>query len=389
MSALSQLQIELIRGDIRQNGVELVDLEEDLLDHICCTIEEQLDGTMSFEELYQSAKKKVFPNGYREIQEATNYLITQKYNNMKKTMNVLGIAGSALFLIGSIMKTLHLAGSNELLALGTASLVLGYLPLMLVLSLQQTDLVLGKLRNMSGYLGATAIVLGVFLQILHFSGGKLFFLVGVALFLLVFVPLFIKSVGKESMMKIQPTTLSVLLIAMVSALFAFNNKQPSTAYINSLLAVNNSIEASYTLKKERLVKMVNAQSELAKTTEETLAYIDKLKYYIVTTVDNKSTDGKLKSYNVTLFNDVTNDILIDNSTSHSYNGKALQQHVEKVINILKKENSGLKTILLAKGGDKSWTETHFKNKTLYGIYTTLSSFQLEIVSLEMETINSK
>lgn len=43
MRSLTDLQVELIRGDIRQNGIEMTDLEDDLLDHICFALEEELD----------------------------------------------------------------------------------------------------------------------------------------------------------------------------------------------------------------------------------------------------------------------------------------------------------------------------------------------------------
>ncbi|MDH5366586.1 MAG: hypothetical protein OEW67_06330 [Cyclobacteriaceae bacterium] len=388
MSALTQFQIELIRGDIRQNGVELLDLEEDLLDHICCTMEEEDLKVLSFEELYQNIKKKICPNGYREIQEATNYLITQKYFKMKKSMNVLGTTGSALLLVGSIMKLLRLVASNEMLVLGAALIVFGYLPLMLILSLKQTDSAMGKFRNISGYAGANLVVIGIVLHVLHWSYGKELLIAGFLIFLIIFVPLFFRSVGKDAMMKVQPVTLSVLLIAIVSSLFAFSLRRPSTAYINSLLAINSNMEKAYDLKYDRLIKTRNAKSELSEVSSNTLNYIDELKRHLVSTVDEKSIDDKLNIYNIFIFDTQLNDILMYNNGS-SPNGKKLENHVQKFVSTLQNQNPELMTILSNRDEGKTWLETHFMDKPLYGVYTTLTNFQLEIVSLEMEAINSK
>ena len=130
MSSLTDLQVELIRGNIRQNGIEMTDLEDDLLDHICCALEEELNVNSSFESAYSKIKSLVCPNGYREIQEETTQLLTLKFNKMRKTMNILGIIGSALLLVGSIFKLQHWPGAGVSLVLGGAILVLGYLPFM-------------------------------------------------------------------------------------------------------------------------------------------------------------------------------------------------------------------------------------------------------------------
>ena len=42
MYNLSEQQIEYILNDIRRNGVEMEDLQLNLLDHICCIIEQNL-----------------------------------------------------------------------------------------------------------------------------------------------------------------------------------------------------------------------------------------------------------------------------------------------------------------------------------------------------------
>lgn len=385
MSQLTQIQIQLIRGDIRQNGIELIDLEEDLLDHICCAMEEEGFQHHSFEDLYSQIKKKVCPEGFRELQEITSEFITQKFKKMKKFMNVFGIIGSILLLTGSIMKSLHFTGANEGLLLGTLAITLGYLPLMLIISLKQTDAVLGKIRNFSGYIGANLVVIGIFLQILHWSYGKEFLMAGVLLFLFIFVPLFFRSVGKDAMMKIQPTTLSVLIIAVVSSLFAFSSKRPSSMYVNSLLAMNNDSYANYELKRDRLTDLSVENNEATLASSKATNYIEELKKYLVSQVDDKSEIHELNAINIFIMDRVLNDIMVD-ASDHKYNGAALEQHINALVMELKKTNPKLTTNLSKTTDGKSWLVSHFKDKPLYSVYTTLTNMQLEIVNLELETL---
>ena len=105
-------------------------------------------------------------------------------------MNVFGILGSVILLAGSILKALHLFGAGILLSSGTLLLVGGYLPILLVISLKQTDTAMGRIRNISGYIGANLIIVSIVFQILHYPWGKEMMVLGLIIFLLLFIPLF-------------------------------------------------------------------------------------------------------------------------------------------------------------------------------------------------------
>ena len=53
MYCITDEQIEYILNDIRRNGVEMEDLQLNLLDHICCIMEQELKETDDFEQFYQ------------------------------------------------------------------------------------------------------------------------------------------------------------------------------------------------------------------------------------------------------------------------------------------------------------------------------------------------
>ena len=384
MKGLTVHQVSLVRADIRQQGVEIRELEEDLLDHICCAMEAEMGSGLPFDELYRQVRAVVFPEGYRTIQQTTNDLLTLKYLNMKKAMNILGTVGSALLLLGSLMKLQKFVGSNETILLGTAALVLGYLPLMLVFHLKNTDTLRGIVRNISGYLGATMIVTGVFCRVLHLPYGKEQLLVGFAVLLLVFVPLFFMTLGREAVMKIHPATSSVLLVFVITIFFAFNSRQTSNAYKESLVMLYEDTQADYLSKRQRLesVKGLNPSAE----TREALKYIEGLKSYLVelTNEGNKAGLGPDKAMEM---NEDFWDVLVYNKGAHKWNGDQLYQLLEASIDRIKQASPGVETSILKTEEGKSWTETQFMHKPVFMALTRLSYFQLELTNMELEVMN--
>jgi len=269
--------------------------------------------------------------------------------------------------------------------IGGGVLIIGYLPMMLILAMKQTDTLLGKIRNISGYAGSTLIIVGIIREIMHWPLGQVLLFTGVFIFLLLFVPLFFRSIGKDAMMKIQPATLSVLLIAIVSSFFAFSIKRPSNAYVQGLLVVNENIEQSFQFKHEILINRRSTATELSKASEEAIDYINGLKNYMVKQVDEDNpSDKNLNIYNIFYIKPRLDQILTSNTDT--YNGQELFNRIRHFVEVLHQQNPQSKTILWNGEDGNTWTEQHFKTKPLFSIYTTLSSFQLEIADLEMETL---
>ena len=383
MSTLTELQIELIRGDIRQNGIEMSDLEDDLLDHICCALEEELDVNSSFESAYGKIKSLVCPNGYREIQEETTYLLTLKFKKMRKMMNVLGVIGSALLLIGSILKLQHWPGAGASLVLGGTILAIGYLPFMLLMSLKQTDKTIGKIRNVVGYLSSTLIVVGIIFKLQHWPGARIMLLGGIGMFLIFFIPLFIKSVGKEAIMKIQPVTSAVLLMAIVSTLFAFTNQSHSYNYTVSIVEINANLEQSFAFQHERIIKLrkENKNELLSKSSEDITSYIDGLKHYILAQLYPNNTPKQLLPVDVPKYIEaIGNDVLVNNFNAHDYSGEELQQKLIAYNKLLSNVSQ------LTVETNKEWLENKFHYKPLFAIFTSLTQLQIETMNAETKAL---
>lgn len=78
MHCLSDEQIDFIATDIRQRGIHLNGLHENLLDHICIIIEEKLEKDEEFETVYFTVIKSFYRSELKEIEEEALFLVQYK-----------------------------------------------------------------------------------------------------------------------------------------------------------------------------------------------------------------------------------------------------------------------------------------------------------------------
>ena len=367
---LTAFQIKLIRGDIRQSGVEFRELEDDILDHLCCVLEEQPDTALPFEDSYRETREALFPDGYKEIQQKTSYLLSLKYGKMKKTMNTLGMAGSLILLIGAVLKILRLPGAAMLLAIGTLILIFGYLAIMMILALKNTDAWIGRFRAISGFIGASLIILGISMRIFHWPSAPVL-AGGFLIFGLIFIPLYLKSIEGEKGLKFNTSSIAILLLMVITMFFSTNAIRVSNQFTEPLAELTLDLNRTYIQKHQRVQGVISSE------TEELLSYIEGMKCYLLDQVNPQGNNQEMSRYQVMEFSPLI-DEMMSGKGDHPYDG----ENLEELLKSWKQRMAGVNPELAA-----SIPEIHneyFVNKPLYHVYSRLSKIQLDIVDLEFE-----
>lgn len=91
---VSDDQLIEIQGYLMSEGVTQVSLQEDLVDHYSCVIEELMSEGKAFQSAFSEAKNRIAPEGAQELQEDLNYLLTIKKKLMlRKLVFVFGFFG--------------------------------------------------------------------------------------------------------------------------------------------------------------------------------------------------------------------------------------------------------------------------------------------------------
>ncbi len=101
---MSNKEIEMIRGFLKQQGFTDLELIDDLTDHLATEIELCMNNEkLSFDASFEKAKLKLLPNTPYQIEKDLKLLTTQKHNIMIKKIAFIGGYLSALSLAVAIL----------------------------------------------------------------------------------------------------------------------------------------------------------------------------------------------------------------------------------------------------------------------------------------------
>jgi hypothetical protein len=213
---------------------------------------------------------------FKNIQHQTLLSTNLKFQKMKKIMIVLGSL-SALFLsAGSILKLFHLPLASVLLLLGAAIAVLGFFPLFFYTSYKEQVSKKNILLSVTGYFTISLLIIGVLFRVQHWPGSDIALLIGQLLLFLLFLPLYLVNAYKKAN-ETKTNFLYVLLIFSIGfgVIFMVSATRISKNLIEKFDTINNnatSISKIFTQKNDSL--LINLQEK--ETYTEIKPDIDKL-----------------------------------------------------------------------------------------------------------------
>lgn len=168
MHKFSEAELDFILDDIKANGIVLEDLQNNLLDHICCIIEEEKPDEVDFHVFYPTVISTFFQHELKEIQDETEKLLTFKnYYAMKRTLKISGFVSIGLLMTASILKTFHLPGAGAAYVLGGVFFSLIFLPLMIIFSVKNNVSKNEKWVVSLGFVLGMVACLGVLFKVMH------------------------------------------------------------------------------------------------------------------------------------------------------------------------------------------------------------------------------
>jgi len=198
MYQLSHEQVNLIRKEVERQDIHFRHLAHDLVDHLCCEIEEMLLRGMPFQQALHEVRQLIGTDGLQELQKDTLYLTDHKYRFMKNTVKFAGVAGMALLAFGIFFKLQHWMGGNILLVLGFLLVGGLYFPLSMVVMRKEYQQLDRPLIYFTAMIGGLAIIFAVLLKVVHWPGANILFLTGYSSLGLLFVPLLVYNLLKTT-----------------------------------------------------------------------------------------------------------------------------------------------------------------------------------------------
>ena len=220
MYCISEEQIEYILNDIRRNGVETEDLQLNLLDHVCCIIEQNLEDKDGFEDFYKETIRRFYKKELREIEEETINLLTFKnYYAMKKVMIACGAVSVAAFIFGSFLKIMHWPGAGPMLFLAILLVSLVFLPLLFILKIKEVSATRDKVILALGTLAGMLYFMSMLFQVMHLPGKHELWLFTLSISFFVFIPIYFFTGFRKPETRVNTIVSTILLVSAIGVQF--------------------------------------------------------------------------------------------------------------------------------------------------------------------------
>ena len=193
MPELSIQNIERISRDVKKQEIIFSHLFDELIDHICCDVENEMQDGLTFPEAYSKVRQKIGSRRIKEIQEETLYAVDTKYRHMKNTMKISGIAGTVLLGFGALFKIQHWPLAGVMMTLGAVTLALVFMPSALGVLWKETHSRKKLFLFVSAFLAGMCFILGTLFKIQHWSGADIIIILAALFGIFFFVPALLVS----------------------------------------------------------------------------------------------------------------------------------------------------------------------------------------------------
>jgi hypothetical protein len=178
MPELSLYNIDQISRDVRKQEITFSHLLDELTDHICCDVEQEMKNGLDFSEAYRRVRQKMGSRRLKEIQEETLYAVDTKYRQMKNTMKISGIAGTVMFGFATLFKIMHWYGAAILMTAGAITLAFIFMPSALGVLWKETQSRKRLFLFITVFLAGAFIILGTLFKVQHWHGAFIFLFLG-------------------------------------------------------------------------------------------------------------------------------------------------------------------------------------------------------------------
>jgi hypothetical protein len=235
-----------IKADLVRLGLTYERLIDDMLDHVCCMVEEQMVEGDDFESSYKQVLHTVGEKSLPEIQHQTLLNLDKKFQRMKNFTYVFGLSSAILTILGSFFKRMHWPGAGIMITVGMVLIVLVFLPLYFISNHREQVEKKNPVYAIVGYLTIALLLAGATFKIQHWPGAGYLIYASIGFILIGFIPLYVVNAyqrrGKE---KANLPYIVMLLVGIACVMLMGNvnmSKDLLDIYLEEALANEQRVE---------------------------------------------------------------------------------------------------------------------------------------------------
>ena len=417
MAELTEKEIQALNRLIELEGLTYTELQQELLDHLCCDVEAEMEEGLEFVKALEKVRQGVGKDRIRQIQEETLLLINQKYRIMKKFMYVLGMIAPSLLIAGTIFKIQHWPGAGVMITLSLFMLGAIYLPVFVMVKIRDTRKK-GKKLNMPmyifGLIAGIVFIAGAMFKIQHWPGANVMIMLSGIVTVAVFIPILVVQALKDKENQVQNFTILIFVLSFAAITFMMYALRVSKNVLTSFaVAANGNMNTSEMMESRNAYYLDHAASmavgeegqlELAKALSERTNELDDYIQHVMAEIILKShennadavdADGKIDLKKVSYLDVIgSTEMVIFGDEGIPGKGKELKSRIDEyrefASSMAEPELASMIDKLLDtsyKGPYDTWEAFHFYQTPMMGAVTFLSNIQTNLRVTEGELLH--
>jgi len=254
---------ERIKSDLVRLGLSYDRLIDDMLDHVCCMVEEQMHGGEDFESSYNQVLDSIGEKRLPEIQHQTLLNLDKKFQHMKNFTYIFGLSSAILTILGSFFKRMHWPGAGIMITVGMVLIVLVFLPLYFISNHREQLEKKNPLYAIVGYLTIALLLAGATFKIQHWPGAGYLIYSSIGFILIGFIPLYVVNVFQRSGKEKANLPYIVMLLVGIACVMLIGNINMSKDLLNVYLDESISNQERVEQVQERTASLLELAGDSA------------------------------------------------------------------------------------------------------------------------------
>ncbi len=257
-----------IRSDLIRLGLTYDRLIDDLLDHICCMVEEGMDSGSDFETSYHQVLDSIGDRTLPVIQHQTLLNLDKKYQRMKNFTYLSGLTSAIITILGSLAKRMHWPGAGMMITVGMIMIVFVFLPLYFFSRHREQVERKNPVYAIVGYITIALLLAGATFKIMHWPGAGVLIYASVGFVLIGFMPLYVVNAFQRSGSEKVKLPYIVMLLVGIACVMLMGNVNMSKQLLDIYIAESLANE-------ERVAETQKRTASLLELAQDS-AYADRL-----------------------------------------------------------------------------------------------------------------
>ena len=225
IAAIIDNNMDRIKADLVNRGLTYDRLLDDILDHVCCMVEERMVAGEDFEFSYMHVLDTIGDKRLPEIQHQTLLLLNKNFQRMKNLTYLFGLSAALVAILGAFFKRMHWPGAGILITAGIVLVIFVFLPLYFVNNYREQAEKKNPLYAIVGFLTLAFLLAGAVFKIQHWPGADHIIEVSLVILIIGFIPLYVVNAFQragKSKLRLPYIVMLLIGIAIVSLLYNVN-----------------------------------------------------------------------------------------------------------------------------------------------------------------------